>query len=119
VPKSDSGQHQGLGCQAKVRIDGKAPGSGANPVWTVIRRQAGFVGDPTADEALLSKAVSRMLHIDDPLRVRTYTEWLSQPGRGVDGIDEMIRRLLAMLHFDLWSSDNSSIGLRESLARLF
>src|SRR2546425_7417594 len=93
--------------------------SGANPGWTVIRRQAGFVGDPSADEALLSKAVSRMLHIDDPLRVRTYAEWLSQPGRSVDGIDEMIRRLLAMLHFDLWSSDNSPIGLRESLARLF
>jgi superfamily II DNA or RNA helicase len=93
--------------------------SGTNPGWTVIRRQAGFVGDPTADEALLSQAVSRMLHIDDPLRVSTYLEWLSEPGRTIAGIGEKDHRLLAMLHFDLWPSDDSRIGLQESLARLF
>ncbi|HEX9014434.1 MAG TPA: DEAD/DEAH box helicase family protein, partial [Chloroflexota bacterium] len=52
--------------------------SGSHPGWTTIRRQAGLVGDPGPDEAALSRALGRMLHIDDPDRVDTYVRWLAQ-----------------------------------------
>ena len=48
----------------------------------------------------------------------SYIEWLSAPDGPATGIDEHKRRLLNMLHFDLWSSDESRTTLDESLRRL-
>jgi hypothetical protein len=61
-----------------------------------------------------------MLHIDDPLRVDRYLAVLRQalppdPGQ----LTERDRRLLQMLHFDLWSSDSAKTTLVVSLARFF
>jgi len=94
--------------------------SGSNPGWTEIRRQAGFVSESSANEAALSKALSRMLHIDDPLRVGTYLRLLGQatPPQ-LAALSEKDRRLLEMLHFDLWSADSTRTTLAQSLSRLF
>jgi len=95
--------------------------SGGNPGWTVIRREAGFAGGATADEPLLSRALSRMLHIDDPLRLDRYQAWLAEaappdPTR----VSEIDRRLLSMLHFDLWTgADSQKTDLVRSLERLW
>jgi hypothetical protein len=94
--------------------------SGSNPGWTVVRRQAGFVEDSGPDEALLSKALGRMLHIDDPDRVGTYTQWLSRTiAPEVSGLDDREMRLANMLHFGLWSANRESISLQASLNRLW
>ncbi len=94
--------------------------SGTHPGWTVIRRQAGFVGDAGPDEAMLSKALGRMLHIDDPNRVSTYTHWLAQPTPpNVSSFDLRELRLANMLHFDLWSSSPGSVSLQASFDRLW
>ncbi|MDQ6876526.1 MAG: DUF3427 domain-containing protein [Candidatus Dormibacteraeota bacterium] len=94
--------------------------SGPNPGWTVIRRQAGFATDATADEAILSKALSRMLHVDDRTRVSAYLSLLREPKPpALESLPERDRRLLEMLHFDLWSSDPGRTTLSQSISRLF
>src|SRR5205823_3039117 len=90
--------------------------SGSNPGWTEIRRQAGFVSQTSPDEAALSKALSRMLHIDDPVRVGTYLRVLAQPAPPqLDSLSQRDLRLLEMLHFDLWSADSIRTTLAKSL----
>ena len=94
--------------------------SGNNPGWTVIRREAGFLGAPEPDEARLSKALGRMLHIDDPDRIDAYMEWLALPKPpDVRQLDERQMRLLNMLHFDLWSADPAATSLQASMERLW
>jgi len=94
--------------------------SGSRPGWTVIRRQAGLVGASGPDEALLSKALGRMLHIDDPVRVDAYTKWLRMPAPpDVRQLDERQVRLLNMLHFDLWSNSPKATSIQASIERLW
>jgi hypothetical protein len=94
--------------------------SGSNPGWTEIRRQAGFLSETRPDEAALGKALSRMLHIDDPQRVGMYLRILAEPKPPqLDALSTRDRRLLEMLHFDLWSSDSTRTTLSQSLASLF
>jgi len=94
--------------------------SGSSPGWTEIRRQAGFVAPTSTDEAAMSKALSRMLHIDDQLRVASYLRALAAPQPPqLEGLPQQERRLLEMLHFDLWSADSTRTTLDKSLARLF
>jgi superfamily II DNA or RNA helicase len=94
--------------------------SGSKPGWTALRREAGFVHDADPEESLLEKALGRMLHIDDPLRVGAYSQGLvlatspEWPTR-----DEREIRLWNMLHFDLWGADLSSTDLDSSMARLW
>ena len=92
----------------------------STPGWTQLRREAGFVTTVDPDEATLSRAFSRMLHIDDPLRVSTYCTWLraEQPPL-IGGLSEADARLLAMLHFDVWSSASEPMSLEVSTARLW
>jgi hypothetical protein len=94
--------------------------SGGNPGWTVIRRQAGFVATHGPDELLLSRALARMLHIDDSERVDAYTRWLERRAPPqAEQLDERQRRLLHMLHFDLWSADPCGVPLQESMERFW
>jgi hypothetical protein len=61
-----------------------------------------------------------MLHIDDPQRVGTYLRILAEPKLPqLDTLTTRDRRLLEMLHFDLWSSDSNRTTLSQSLATLF
>jgi hypothetical protein len=94
--------------------------SGANPGWTVIRRRAGFIDELGPDEPMLSKALGRMLHIDDPDRVETYIHWLAQPAPpDLSRLDKRELRLANMLHFDLQSGSPGATTLRASLDRLW
>lgn len=94
--------------------------SGAHPGWTVTRRRAGFVGDTDPDEAILSNALGRMLHIDDPDRVDTFVRWLRQTTPpDVSTLDHRDLRLANMLHVDLWSAGPGPTSLQTSLDRLW
>jgi hypothetical protein len=63
-----------------------------------------------------SRALRRMLHIDDPERVRVYRELLvtAEPPTIADS-DERGRRLLLMLHYDLWGTRRRFANLDASL----
>jgi len=94
--------------------------SGTRPGWTAIRREAGFAGPPDPDETRLSEAMQRMLHLDDPIRVDRYIGWLNQPKPPtVDAFSIRDRRLITMLHFDLWTQEAAKKGLQESIKRLW
>jgi superfamily II DNA or RNA helicase/HKD family nuclease len=97
---------------------------GTNGGWSHLRAEAGF-GQPIAgdDEAVrLQRAIGRLLHIDDDERLDLYRELLAQPEppQGIDSsFDERYRRLLAMLHFGLWTVNEKMSGYDESFRRLW
>jgi len=94
--------------------------SGNRPGWTAIRREAGFAGPPDPDEARLSEAMQRMLHVDDPIRVESYTDWLTHARPpALQGLSLRDRRLITMLHFDLWTQELGRKSLQESMDRLW
>jgi superfamily II DNA or RNA helicase/HKD family nuclease len=67
--------------------------------WTALRRAAGFERrPPTEDEPTRARALGRMLHLDDPLRLDTWRRWLAHaaPPR-VDDLDDAGRALARML----------------------
>ena len=65
--------------------------------WSDLLRKAGLPVSPAGpDEADLGDAVKRLLHIDDPLRLEAYRQWL----RGEDA-DE---RLITALVHTLWGT---------------
>ena len=80
----------------------------------------GFAAPPGADEKTLSSAITRMLHIDDPARVDFYTQMLTatEPPRP-DTLSADQRRMLLMLHFDLWGRQVKFPSLDEALGRLW
>ncbi len=84
-----------------------------------MRRAAGFISEREPHEAGLSRALSRMLHVDDPDRVRVYRRWLApDTPPEMSRLDTRLQRLLTMLHFDLrLAGDEGSIG--ESMGRLW
>jgi hypothetical protein len=61
-----------------------------------------------------------MRHIDDPERIEVYTR-LMAGARPPDpeALSERERRLLMMLHADLWGTDKSADTLAASLERLW
>ena len=93
-----------------------ARGSG----WTVLRREVGFERRPSPDHAQLSRSIRRMRHIDDETRVDFYTRTLSaaSPPR-VDSLPERERRLVLMLHYDLWQKSRDFADLQASMNRLW
>ena len=110
--------------QAFLTATGRLPEDlyrGGSPGFMQLRRQAGLPVAPAGpDEAALERAVGRMLHIDDPERVRTYTEWLAQDAPpDTKRMSERERRLGSMLHFDLWVRSGGPTTLPESLARFW
>jgi hypothetical protein len=92
--------------------------------WTRLQRDAGrhvpALEDGSAEERDLLRAVRRLLHIDDPERVAAYREWLAAatPPRMSD-MDERQRRLLLMLHYDLWGTRRTFADLGASLTTLW
>jgi superfamily II DNA or RNA helicase len=93
-----------------------AAGSG----WTALRRAAGFPVVVGPDQDRLGRAVGRMRHIEDSARVDRYLEWLraENPPRA-SGLSEYDRRLLGMLHFDLWSTAKDFSDLDASMVRVW
>jgi Domain of unknown function (DUF3427) len=86
---------------------------GRERCWTRLRREAGLPSESAGDdEAHLLRALPRLLHVDDPERVRVYSDLLTrdQPPEMVSA-EERLRRMVLMFHFDLW-------GLRRSFPNL-
>ena len=72
--------------------------------FTELRREVGYLAGEGSDiEKTLTRAVGRLLHIDDAKRLAFYKEVLArdQPPRSADA-SEAERRLLTMLHYGLW-----------------
>jgi superfamily II DNA or RNA helicase/HKD family nuclease len=94
---------------------------GATGGFMTLRRQAGLTAAAAGPhEHVLERALGRMLHIDDPERVRTYADWLaSDAPPDIDCMSEREQRLATMLHFDLWGRSSGPTNLRDSLARLW
>jgi superfamily II DNA or RNA helicase/HKD family nuclease len=91
--------------------------------WTRLQREAGRqipTPGPADEERDLLRALRRMLHIDDPERVRLYRELLTSaaPPRSAH-LDERHRRLLLMLHYDLWGTRRIFPDIDASLRALW
>jgi len=88
--------------------------------WTRLRREAGLSALPiSADEDRLSRAIPRLLHLDDPDRLSLYRRAV----RGELSQSEMdplgpSGRTLMGLHFALWGDKGSFESLEGSLQRL-
>ena len=88
--------------------------------WSVLRRAARLQTAPEGpQEQELSRALGRVLHVDDPKRIDAWRRALRQPEPGeVSSTSERDQRLLTMLHFDLWGTTNRT-SLNDSLAKLW
>ena len=88
--------------------------------WTQLRRAANLaVPEPGPDEERLGRALGRMLHIDDPERIAYWRSVLvSDNAPAVAALSDRERRLLVMLHFDLWGSSEHT-SLEDSMRRLW
>ena len=89
--------------------------------WLELQRRAGFVDDePVPEDARLGGALRRMLHIDDRRRLAFLRTTMASPGPPqFETLSKPDKRLLAMLHFALWSGralsgppDIPSCGIR-------
>jgi len=94
--------------------------SGKEPGWLALRRQVGYSApDATEREAILLRAVSRMLHCDS-MEQLDYTSALlaceAPPGYGRG---ERERRLQAMLHFSLWAGEEATRPVSSQLESLW
>lgn len=88
--------------------------------WSRLRREAGLQVDAEgADEDKLVRALGRLLHVDDPVRLDLY----KRAGLGMLTERELEEstpegRILVGLHYGLWGAKDPSTSLRESMARL-
>ena len=72
--------------------------------FTELRREVGYLpGDPSETEKALTRAIGRLLHINDTERLGFYRTALNKnvPPRSAD-MSETESRLLTMLHYGLW-----------------
>ena len=84
--------------------------------WTGLKRQAGTETRPVGpDDAVLSGALGRLLHVDDPDRLVAYAALLH--GGGAQSRDPREERLALMLHFALWGANASADESTGSLLR--
>ncbi len=89
--------------------------------WTSLRRLAGVERSQEGpDEERLQRAIGRMRHIRDDERIERYTAWLqSAHAPELEGLSERERRLLTMLHFDLWGATRVTESLASWLVRFW
>lgn len=73
--------------------------------WTALRRAAGQgADDPGPDDAALGSGIGRLLHVDDPERLRCLRDWVE--GEAIaESADERTARLARMTHFAFWGPD--------------
>lgn len=70
--------------------------------WTKLRRAAGIeTREPSTDERLLQRGVTRLVHVDDPERIARWVDWL-RSDRPPALTGERDRRLASMLLVTLW-----------------
>jgi hypothetical protein len=81
---------------------------------------AGFVADLGPHADTLTRAIGRMSHVDDPERIGLYARVLAdQQPPDPEALPERERRLLTMLHADLWGTNKTAGTLAASLERLW
>ncbi len=88
--------------------------------WSRLRREVGLSTPPQGpEEARLSRAIPRLLHVDDPLRLALYRRAATgQLSKGDLDPDTAVGRTLMGLHFDLWGTDRTIGSLAESMEKL-
>jgi superfamily II DNA or RNA helicase/HKD family nuclease len=89
--------------------------------WMALRRAASLSApSPGGDEAPLSRAVARLLHVDDEERIRVWRGWLRR-GAPPDpsALSERDRRLLGMLLATLAQSLSGTDQARDVLRRIW
>src|SRR5207302_5039428 len=86
--------------------------------WTDLRRLAGFdASKPGPDDERLARAIGRMLHIDDQERLEFFSKLVARlRPPAIHGLSPRELRLLRMLHFSLWGSDEPIERLPEDLS---
>ena len=89
--------------------------------WSRLRREAGLPTPPAGPrEGELSKAVRRLLHVDDRERLGFLRDALGRDEPpDAAALDETRRRILLGLHFTLWGNKESWPGLDVPLAELW
>jgi hypothetical protein len=99
--------------------------------WTLLQRELGWLSAgelsgqpitmPTDDEQRLGRGIAGgLLHLDDPERLRLYTEALQRPAPpDPAGFDAANERLWRMLMAQLWGSGRHHVPLAEALVRLW
>jgi superfamily II DNA or RNA helicase len=90
--------------------------------WTRLRREAGLTEDAeeSAMQSKFNSVAKSLLHIDDPERVVTYSEWLQDalpPELG--SLNERDRRLFTMLAWGLGSGEFGFDSLQSFAAALW
>ncbi len=85
--------------------------------WSGLKRASG-VTMPTSGplEEKLGRAIRRLLHLDDPLRLSAYLRAVAAPPSGDVPLSD--RRLLAGLHHTLMAADAAAHTLEASMERL-
>jgi superfamily II DNA or RNA helicase len=98
----------GIGLEDLYRGNGRS--------WLDLKRAAGWDDGPIGpDDDALRAAFSRLLHVDDPERLR----FLQAATESADLMEtERMRRLAAMLHFSLFDARTPFSSVEASLARL-
>lgn len=88
--------------------------------WTRLRREAGLAALPlSADEEQLSRAIPRLLHLDDPDRLSLYRRAVrGELSQSELGPLSPSGRALMGLHFGLWGTNPEFDSLEVSLQRV-
>jgi hypothetical protein len=88
--------------------------------WSRLRREAGLPAPSEGpDEARVARAISRLLHVDDPNRLALYKRAVAGDLSDVDlDPSSSSGRALMGLHFSIWGIDPAITSLRDSIDRL-
>ncbi|MEU5215776.1 DUF3427 domain-containing protein [Streptomyces sp. NPDC020807] len=87
--------------------------------WTGLLRRSGLLpsSGPEGEPALL-KRVSAFLHVDDPVRVKTYTKLLTDDAPPYSELSEIEQAYARMLFFSLWPLGGDFSDYQEALDSL-
>lgn len=88
--------------------------------WSRLRREAGLATPAEGpDEARVARAIPRLLHVDDPVRLALYRRAVAGD-LSADDLDagSATGRALMGLHFTVWGMGSEVASLAESMARL-
>jgi superfamily II DNA or RNA helicase/HKD family nuclease len=103
---------------AALEVDDLYKSAGWN--WSRLRREAGLSTVPQSpDGDRLSRAIPRLLHLDDPERLALYRRAVrGELSQGELDPQSSSGRALMGLHFGLWGADRSFDSLEESVNRV-
>jgi superfamily II DNA or RNA helicase len=88
--------------------------------WTGLRAAGHPVDEPGPAESELSRALPRLLHLDDPEWLASLRSILDRPDPpAVEALSAREQRVVAALHFALWSGQARERPLAASLAALW